>query len=41
MNIPETTKEQYEECLALPYCLHLWCRIEGDGLLPFGKWGTI
>jgi len=24
-----------------PYCLHLWCCIEGDGLPDFGRDGTI
>ena len=24
-----------------PYCLHLWCAVEGDGLPDFGKDGTI
>ena len=24
-----------------PYCLHLWCAVEGDSLPDFGKAGTI
>jgi hypothetical protein len=24
-----------------PYCLHLWCAVEGDGLPDFGKGGMI
>jgi hypothetical protein len=24
-----------------PYCLHLWCALEGDGLPDFGQDGTI
>ncbi len=24
-----------------PYCLHLWCAVEGNGLPDFGKEGTI
>ena len=24
-----------------PFCLHLWCAVEGDGLPDFGREGTI